>query len=139
MFAHLSGIDCGACPHVLQTHDDSDVRRLETCMHALGTGEPCCTGQPTSPFFIIEAHGPEGTARRVVARSPPCREAGSEAIGHVARRCHGTHGGSRALPIRGALQSRWTHGSLKAHLGWEAGSGAAGHVTERGCMPRSLS
>jgi hypothetical protein len=52
---------------------------LETCARALGTGEPYCTGRPARLFFMLEAHDPQGTARRVAAQRPPCREAGSEA------------------------------------------------------------
>jgi hypothetical protein len=39
----------------------------------------------------------------------------------------------------GGIWIRWTHGSFRAHLGWEAGSGTAGRVVAHGCMPHSLS
>jgi hypothetical protein len=35
---------------------------------------------------MLEARVPQGTAGRVVARSPPSREAGFRAVGHVALR-----------------------------------------------------
>jgi hypothetical protein len=31
---------------------------LEMCTHALGIGEPCCTGRPARLFFMFEARGP---------------------------------------------------------------------------------
>jgi hypothetical protein len=140
---------------------------LETCVCALGTYEPSCTGRPTRLFFMLEAHRkPQGMRWR--HRNPPGREAGSGVVGHAALRsppleggrtwsCM-THGalepspsGRRGLELRytwrrwspsyqgGGIRSHWTRGSLGAHLGWEAGSGAAGHVMERGCTPCSLS
>jgi hypothetical protein len=34
--ARLAGIDCAACPHVLQAHDDPDVRRLGNVRACVG-------------------------------------------------------------------------------------------------------
>jgi hypothetical protein len=59
---------------------------LETCAHALGTYEPSYTGMHVRLSFILEAHGPLGTAGRMAARSPPSREAGSGAAGHAVHR-----------------------------------------------------
>jgi hypothetical protein len=39
----------------------------------------------------------------------------------------------------GGIWSHWTYCSPGAYLGWEAGAGAAGHVTACGCTSRSLS
>jgi hypothetical protein len=86
MFARLTGIKCVVYQHVLQSHDGPDVWHLGNMCVALGTCEPSCTGRPTSLFFMFEARGPQETAGRVVAWSPPCREAGSRAIGHAVHR-----------------------------------------------------
>jgi hypothetical protein len=94
---HCSHI-VSAYPHVLQALVAMPARTscrpmialtsgaLETCARALGTGEPCRTGRPTRLFFVLDAHGPQGVVGRAGARSPPRREAGSEATGHVVRR-----------------------------------------------------
>jgi hypothetical protein len=94
---------------------------LETCTPALGTGEPCCTGRSARLFFILEARDSQGTAGRVAAQSPPHGEAGSGATLCVACRSH------------------VTRDSLGAHLSWEAGSGAVGHVAVCGDTPHYLS
>jgi hypothetical protein len=39
----------------------------------------------------------------------------------------------------GGIWSLWTHGSLRAHLGWEVGFSTAGHVAAHGCTLCSLS
>jgi hypothetical protein len=57
---------------------------MEMCTRALGIGKPCHTGRPARFFFMLEAHSPHGVAGRVGAQSPPHREAGSRAMGHVA-------------------------------------------------------
>jgi hypothetical protein len=84
-----------ACPHVLQALAVVPACMscrpimvlmlgvLETCVHAFGICEPCHTGRPARLFFVLEAHGLQGATGRVGARSPPRREAGSGATGHV--------------------------------------------------------
>jgi hypothetical protein len=56
---------------------------LETCLRVLGTGETLCTSRPTRLFFMLEAHGPHGTAGHVAAWSPPRWEVGSGATRYV--------------------------------------------------------
>jgi hypothetical protein len=51
---------------------------------ALGTGKSCCTDRPARFLFMLEAHGPRGTAGRVVVWSPPRREMRYEATRRVA-------------------------------------------------------
>jgi hypothetical protein len=82
-------------PHVLQASTPVPTRMscrpmmaltscaIETCARVLGTGEPCCTDRPTRLFFMLEARGPQRTAGRVAAQSPPHREVGSGAVGHA--------------------------------------------------------
>jgi hypothetical protein len=94
--ACLAGIKCVACLHVLQALNALLVHTscrpmmtlasgvLQTCVRALGTCEPSCTGRLVRLFFMFEARGPQRTARHVVARSPPDREARFEAAGHAA-------------------------------------------------------
>jgi hypothetical protein len=86
------------CPHVLQALTALPTRTscrpmkalmpsaLEMCASALGTCGPSCTSRPTRLFFLHEARGPQGTTGRVAARSPPSREAGSKAVGHMVLR-----------------------------------------------------
>jgi hypothetical protein len=83
------------CLHVLQASSVVPARTsckammaltlgaLETYVRTLGIGEPCCTSRPTSLFFMLEAHSPQGTVGHVETQSPPRREAGSGATGHV--------------------------------------------------------
>jgi hypothetical protein len=100
--------------------------------------------------------------------SPPGREVGSGAVGHVALQSPLLHGGRiRSCRTCGTLKpsltgrrgpeswyvwwhrgtsyqvgeiwSHWTHGSRRAHLDWKADSGVIGHVATRGCTLRSLS
>jgi hypothetical protein len=59
---------------------------LETYVRALGTCGPSCTVRPASLFFMLVTHSPQETIGHVAARSPPGREAGSGATGHVAHR-----------------------------------------------------
>jgi hypothetical protein len=82
----------------------------------------------------------------VIARSPPRREAGSEATGYVARQSPPSGSGATVHVVApepslsgGGLWSRWTCGSIEAHLGWEAGLGTTGYVVACDCTPRSLS
>jgi hypothetical protein len=87
-----------ACPHILQTltvlpaHTSCrpmmalTTGTLKTYACALETCQPSYIGQPSRIFLMFEGHGPQGTAVHVAARSPPCREAGSEAIGYAAHR-----------------------------------------------------
>jgi hypothetical protein len=84
------------CPYVLQALNVLRGRApcrpmmaltsvaLKICMRALGTCEPSYTSRSARLFFMFEAHGPQGTMRRVTAWSPPNREAGSRAVGHAA-------------------------------------------------------
>jgi hypothetical protein len=72
---------------------------LKTCACVLGTYKPSCTDRPARLFFILEAHGPQGSRRTRGALEPSQRV-----------RSHDTRGGAGALLIR------------------EVGSGAAGHM-----------
>jgi hypothetical protein len=56
------------------------------CARALGTGGRCHIDKPARAFFMFVARGPQGTAGRMTARSPPNREAGSGRAGHAAYR-----------------------------------------------------
>jgi hypothetical protein len=67
MSARLVGIDCVACPHVLQAYDGPDIRRLETCARALGTCVSSYTGRPARLFFMLEARDPQGATEHVAA------------------------------------------------------------------------
>jgi hypothetical protein len=51
MFTCLAVIKCTACSHVLQTHDGSDVMRIEN-MCTWETREPRCIGMTARFFFI---------------------------------------------------------------------------------------
>jgi hypothetical protein len=118
----------------------------ETCVRALGTGGPYRTGKPASLFFMLVARSPQGTVGRVAAWSPPAgrqdlepqdtRRSGALPVGPEPQ-----YTWRRRSPPRlgGGSRSRWTHGSPGAHLGWEVGSGAVGHVAACGSTPRSLS
>jgi hypothetical protein len=142
---------------------------LETGMRALGTLEPGCTSRPArlSLCLRITSHK-KSQGMRWQHQSPLSREAGSETVGHETlwspplqgsriRSCR-TRGAPEISPVgrrgpklwymwwrwspfyqRGGIRSQWTRGSPRAHLGWEVGSGAAGHVTVCGCMPHFLS
>jgi hypothetical protein len=63
MYARLTGIDCAACPHVLQTLSGA----LKTCSCALKTCVLSCTGRTASIFFMLEAHGPQRDVGYVAA------------------------------------------------------------------------
>jgi hypothetical protein len=76
-----------ACLHILQALTVLPTRTscrpmmaltsgaLETCVRALGTYEPSCTGRPARLFLMFGACGQQGTAGCVVAQSPPHKEA----------------------------------------------------------------
>jgi hypothetical protein len=66
MFARLVGIDCVACPHVLQTLSDT----LETCARALRTYVSNCTDMTAKLFFMLDARGPQGATGYVTAPEP---------------------------------------------------------------------
>jgi hypothetical protein len=57
---------------------------LETYVRALEICESSYTGRSARLFFMLEPHGPQRTARHMVAQSPPHREVGSRAARHVA-------------------------------------------------------
>jgi hypothetical protein len=56
---------------------------FEICVHVLRTRGLSRTGWHARLFFMLVAHGPQGTAGRMAAQCPPSREAGSEAAGHA--------------------------------------------------------
>jgi hypothetical protein len=66
MSARLAGIDCTACPHVMHAMSGT----LKTCAYVLGTCVPSCTGMIVRLFFMLEAHGPQGTMGHVSAPEP---------------------------------------------------------------------
>jgi hypothetical protein len=66
MYARLAGIDCAACPHVLQALSAA----LETYARALRTCVPSYTSRAARLFFMLEAHGPQGTMRYVAVSEP---------------------------------------------------------------------
>jgi hypothetical protein len=43
---------------------------LETCVCAMGTCEPSCTGRPARLFFMFEARSPQETTGHVAALEP---------------------------------------------------------------------
>jgi hypothetical protein len=43
---------------------------LETCVRALETCVPSCTGRTARPFFMLETRGPQGAAGYVAALEP---------------------------------------------------------------------
>jgi hypothetical protein len=65
---------------------------LKTCVRDLETHKPSCIGRSARLFFMLEAHGPQGTAGCVVASEP-------SRLGGRVRSCR-TCGGARALPCR---------------------------------------
>jgi hypothetical protein len=101
------------CPHVLQALNALPFRTscmpmialtlgiLETCAHALETCGPSCISRPLRFFFILVAHGPLGTAGRVVAPEPSHRG------GRV--RSHRAHGSIGALSRRMAGSRAMVH------------------------------
>jgi hypothetical protein len=84
-----------ACLHILQALTALPTRTscrpmmaltsgaLETCVRALGTYEPSCTGRPARLFLMFGACGQQGTVGRVVAQSLPHKEAESGVGGHA--------------------------------------------------------
>jgi hypothetical protein len=47
---------------------------IETCVRALETCVPSCTGRPTRLFFMLEARGPQGAMGHVAAPEPTSAE-----------------------------------------------------------------
>jgi hypothetical protein len=92
-----------------------------------------------------DGHGTRGSVGTLLSR-----EAGSGAAGHVVAP-ETSQTGRQGLERwntwlhrspreqGGRVRSRVTRGSAGAHLGREAGSKAAGHMTVHGCMPFSSS
>jgi hypothetical protein len=84
------------CLHVLQALTALPVRTSYrpivaqvsgisvTCGHALKTRESSRIGRPFKPFFILEVCGPQSCEICCNAGALPSREAGPDAVGHVA-------------------------------------------------------
>jgi hypothetical protein len=93
MSAHFTGIECGARTHVLQAHDNPDVNLFGDMRACIGNmREASCTGRLATLFFMLEAHGPQETARHEVAAPEPSRQEG----GIRSHRTQSTPSGSRA-------------------------------------------
>jgi hypothetical protein len=57
---------------------------MEMCACVLGPYVPSCIGRPVRRFFILETHGPQGTAGHVTeTKSYLNWEARFEVIGHM--------------------------------------------------------
>jgi hypothetical protein len=113
---------------------------LGTHEHAMETRVPRCKARPAKPFFIFVAHDPQTAMGHVVASEPtlagkcgsklqdmwqhwsPPRQGGEV-------RCHGDMWQRQSLPQQeGNVRCCRAPGSVRAHFGREAGSGAAWHV-----------
>jgi hypothetical protein len=62
MSARLACLDCADCPHVLQAHDGHDTSRLGNMYACVGNMHPDYVDRSARLFFILEAHGLQGTA-----------------------------------------------------------------------------
>jgi hypothetical protein len=71
----FAGIDCAACPHVMQPLSGT----LKTYVRALETCVPNCIGRTARLFFMLEARETRGSAGAHLSW-----EARSRAIGHMA-------------------------------------------------------
>jgi hypothetical protein len=107
----------------------------ETCVHALGTCMPSCTGRPTGVSLCLKLmvhRKPQGM--RWQHQSPPSREAGSRVVGHTALRSPPLQGGRiQSCRIRdasepGEVRSYGTRDGAGALHIKKVESGATGHV-----------